>query len=276
MSEFIDFTAIIDAANANSAPVDGDYTQDGILYCGKCHTRKQCRIKLGAIVKIVGCLCKCAEEERKKHETEAKAKEHRQYIESLRVQGIQDRAVSNYTFANAEPTAMLDKCRIYADRFSTALEGGNGLLFWGGIGNGKTFAAACIANALIDKGIPVLVTSFPHIINADINARQDMIGQIRNFDLLVIDDLGVERQSEFALETVYTVIDERYKQRKPLIVTTNLPLAELQKPKDISCARIYDRLLEMCAPVRFDGQSIRAKKAADNMTAVKTIFEEAT
>lgn len=265
---------IIAAANERNSTVDGDYVQDGLLYCGKCHTPKQCRPEISGKVITVGCLCKCAEEERERHEAEAKAEEHRQYIESLRVQGIQDRAVSNYTFANAEPTAMLEKCRIYADRFSTALEGGNGLLFWGGIGNGKTFTAACIANALIDKGVPVLVTSFPHIINADMNARQDMIRQIRNFDLLVLDDLGVERQSAFALETVYTVIDERYKQRKPLIVTTNLQLAELQKPKDISCARIYDRLLEMCAPVRFDGQSVRAKKAADNMDAIKRIFAD--
>ncbi len=62
-----------------------------------------------------------------------------------------------------------------------------------------------------------------------------------------------------ALEQVYNVIDSRYRSRKPLIVTTNLTLEELQHPEDTAHARIYDRLLEMCAPVRFTGENFRGK-----------------
>ena len=66
--------------------------------------------------------------------------------------------------------------------------------------------------------------------------------------LLIIDDFGMERGTEYGLEQVYNVIDSRYRSRKPLIVTTNLTLEELQHPEDTAHARIYDRLLEMCSP----------------------------
>lgn len=61
--------------------------------------------------------------------------------------------------------------------------------------------------------------------------------------MLIIDDLGVERSSEYALEQVYNVVDSRYLSRLPFIVTTNLTLNELKKPLDLARARIYDRIL---------------------------------
>ena len=64
--------------------------------------------------------------------------------------------------------------------------------------------------------------------------------------LLIIDDFGMERGTEYGLEQVYNVIDSRYRSGKPLIVTTNLTLDSLQNPQDTAHARIYDRLLEMC------------------------------
>jgi DNA replication protein DnaC len=268
----INLDGLINAANEYNRAVDGDYIQDGILYCGKCRTPKQCRISLAGTERTVGCLCKCGEKAQKEREDADKSQKRMAFINSLRVMGIADKAIMDYKFSNAELSPLLRKCKAYADNFDRAYSHGSGLLFWGGIGNGKTYSAACIANELIDKGVPVMVTSFPRIINTDYDHRQDMIEQLRHFKLLVIDDLGVERQSEFALETVYTVIDERYKQKQPMIVTTNLSLPEIQRPKDLAYARIYDRLLQMCAPVRFDGQSIRIKKAADNMSMVKEIF----
>ena len=63
------------------------------------------------------------------------------------------------------------------------------------------------------------------------------------------------------LEQVYSVIDSRYRSRRPLIVTTNLTLQQIQNPTDTAYARIYDRLLEMCAPVRFTGGNFRRETA---------------
>ena len=100
-----------------------------------------------------------------------------------------------------------------------------------------------------------------------------VVQQIRNYDLLVLDDLGTERQNDYALETVYMVIDERYKSGLPLIITTNLPLEELTKPKNMAYQRIYDRVLEMCTPLFFSGKNRRREQANENLKWLKELME---
>ena len=80
--------------------------------------------------------------------------------------------------------------------------------------------------------------------------KNQIIQNLVDYPLLIIDDLGIERNSEFALEQVYNVIDSRYCKMLPLIVTTNLGLNEM-KSKDLDTAhqRIYSRILEMCVPI---------------------------
>ena len=74
------------------------------------------------------------------------------------------------------------------------------------------------------------------------------------------DDLGVERNTEYAMEQMFTVIDGRYRSRKPMIITTNLKLEEIKNPPDLAHARIYDRILEWCAPVLFSGRNFREEQ----------------
>ena len=90
---------------------------------------------------------------------------------------------------------------------------------------------------------------------------------------LIIDDLGVERNSEYALENIFSVIDWRYRSGKPLIITTNLPLAQLKQEIKIEKKRIYDRILERCIPVKIDGVSRREAMANDNMQTMKNILK---
>ena len=90
----------------------------------------------------------------------------------------------------------------------------------------------------------------------------EYISRLCRYPLLILDDFGMERGTEYGLEQVFNVIDSRYRSRKPLIVTTNLTLAELQHPKDTAHSRIYDRLLAMCAPVRFTGEQLPAGNGA--------------
>lgn len=265
------FNSIAQKAARLSPEMPGDYREDGLLYCGKCHTQKQCRITLMGQEDIVSCLCKC---ESARLDAEDKARKHRDELERisrLRVQGIQDKAVREYTFANAEQSEEIIKCRKYVERWPDMLENNSGLMFWGGVGNGKTFAASCIANALIDKGIPALVTSFPRILSAGWD-KTEIIDQMRRFPLMVIDDLGAERQSEYAREVVYMVVDERYKAGKPLIVTTNLKLDDLKNPADENDKRIYSRILEMCVPVYFKGGSRRVELARSKTQLAREVF----
>ena len=149
-----------------------------------------------------------------------------------------------------------------------------GLLLWGGVGTGKSFLAGCIANALMEKEIPVRMTNFALILNdlaASFEGRNEYIERLCRFPLLIIDDFGMERGTEYGLEQVYNVIDSRYRSRRPMIITTNLKLSELKNPPDLAHARIYDRILERCAPILFDGKNFREENAGATRQTAKDI-----
>jgi len=149
-----------------------------------------------------------------------------------------------------------------------------GYLLWGGVGTGKSYFAGCIANALMEREIPVCMTNFALILGdlaASFEGRNEYISRLCSFPLLILDDFGMERGTEYGLEQVYNVIDSRYRSGRPLIVTTNLTLEDLQHPEDTAHARIYDRLIEMCSPVRFTGSNFRKATAQEKMGQLKKL-----
>lgn len=103
-----------------------------------------------------------------------------------------------------------------------------------------------------------------------IEDKTEYIRLLNRYELLIIDDLGVERSSEYALENIFSVIDWRYRLGKPLIITTNISLVQLKQETKIDKKRIYDRILERCIPVKVDGVSRREAMANDNMQTMKT------
>ena len=127
-----------------------------------------------------------------------------------------------------------------------------------------------------EQEITVHMTNFALILNdltASFEGRNEYISQLCRALLLIIDDFGMERGTEYGLEQVYNVIDSRYRSRRPLIVTTNIPLQDLQHPQDTAHARIYDRLLEMCAPIRFSGENFRKATAQDKLARLKNLMD---
>ena len=97
-----------------------------------------------------------------------------------------------------------------------------GLLLWGGVGTGKSFLAGCIANALVEQEVPVRMTNFARILNelnGSFSGRNEVIDKLCRYPLLIIDDFGMERGTEYALEQIYSIVDSRYRSQKPLIVT---------------------------------------------------------
>lgn len=254
------------AEKAKAIRKPGDYEEDGLLYCGNCKTPKQGRLSIGNRVRIVACQCSCAAKQYAEEQSNIAAVQKRIRIEQLRSDGIRDKSLAACSFETASTTPEIEKLKGYADRWAEMEKKNIGLLLWGNTGNGKTFGAACVANQLIDDGVPVMITSFPRILSSAFD-KQDIVDQMHYYPLVIIDDLGAERQSDYALETVYMVIDERYKAKKPLIITTNLTLDEICKPKNMKLQRIYDRVLEMCSPIAFKGDSIRRIKARENAAA---------
>jgi len=97
------------------------------------------------------------------------------------------------------------------------------------------------------------------------------LGSFHTCDLLILDDFGMERQTDYAREQVFNIIDGRYLTKRPLIITTNLSLQEMKTTTDLAQKRIYDRVLEMCVPVFFSGESQRSDRAKENLEAFRAI-----
>lgn len=250
--------------------------EDGLIYCGKCHTPVQCRITFEGRERIMPCICKCQKEEREQQEQRMKEEEQLLYVRRLKAAGIQKRHLQDWTFASATDTPSVQMAKRYTENWKKVKAENLGLLLWGDIGTGKSFLAACIANELLEKGVPVLMTNFSKILNQMgamySDERYRYIASFNRFSLLIIDDLGIERNTEYALEQVYAVVDERYKAGLPLIITTNLAISQLRNPEDVAHARIYSRVLEMCTPVHVPGLDRRTVIGKSKQELVKEVL----
>ena len=261
---------IVDKANGAVAQKPGDYVQDGLVYCGKCHTRKETRLTFLGREIIMGCLCKCATEERDREEAARKQQEKADYIMRLRGSGIASQQFRNARFSqdDGQIPGPMKILRRYVENWEQVSRDNVGLLLWGGVGTGKSFGAACIANALIERSIPACMVNLSAVLNTLTNFAGDRnryIGELMQYPLLILDDFGMERKTEFATEQIFNLIDERYRSGKPLIVTTNLSVTDLKTPATLELARCYDRLLEMCVPVSFGTQGRRQASAEAKM-----------
>ena len=196
---------------------------------------------------------------------------HIQYIlECLKENSTQIRNIKQYLLAtlyNAPVTVDWEDMKA----------GNIGYLLWGSVGTGKSYLAGCIANALMEQEISVKMTNFAAVLNdlaATFEGRNEYISKLCRYPLLILDDFGMERGTEYGLEQVYNVIDSRYRSEKPLIVTTNLSLDELNNPPDTAHKRIYDRVTEMCTPVCCSGVNFRREKAQEKMERLKKLMND--
>ena len=272
----------IDGVSARAAEsikaVEGDYIgEDGLLYCGKCRTKKQTRIVVLGKERKPYCLCQCEIERKKREEYEHKMAELRESVRKLRKAGFPEADMVNWTFENADGAneKIMNACKNYVANFKEFLLNGKGLLLFGNVGSGKTYAAACIANALVDEGYPVLMTNFARIANTVggmWEGKQEYYDSLNRYPLLILDDLAAERKTEYMSEIVFNVIDSRYRAGLPLIVTTNLTSEELKHPSDISYQRTFSRLLEMCLPVKVEGKDKRLEKLKEDIQPMRELL----
>lgn len=271
------FDSMVETATKAIPVNEGDYQQDGLWYCGKCRTPKQVRVEIFGHVKTPMCLCKCEAKRIDEEDMRIKEKERSEKVTKLRAAGFPDSDMGTWTFDtddNSNPQIM-NTARRYVEHFPKMKNDGKGLLLFGKVGTGKTFAAVCIANALIDDGRPCLVTSFARLVNqlqGMREGRQEFIDGLSDYDLLVLDDLASERNTEYMNEIVMNIIDSRYRSGLPLIVTTNLSAEELKNPADIHKQRIYSRLMEMCIPIEVKGIDRRKQKLRDGYSEYSTLL----
>jgi DNA replication protein DnaC len=147
----------------------------------------------------------------------------------------------------------------YAAGFQSVTDG-NGLIFTGDLGTGKTHLAAAIGNFLMEnQSVPVYFASYIDILNAikdSFDTGERTRDMITNVDLLIIDDLGKEQATEWSRETLFTIINHRYEHDLPMVITTNYSAGQLQKR--IGAATV-SRIAEMCEGIRMTGSDWRLK-----------------
>ena len=259
--------AIKEIADNVPGAAPGDYIgPDGLLYCGKCNTPKQYRVMILGRERVMPVMCSCRKAELDAEQAADRKRRREEFTAGLRrtcfADTDEDAVTARFDCDDRRNAKLSDAMQRYADQWDEMREQNIGLLLYGPVGTGKSFYAACIANALIDreKPVPVLMTSLARIINTVsgmFEGKQDYIDKIVRYPLLILDDIGTERSTEYALEQVYSVIDARYRTGRPLIVTTNTPIEKIKAPETLAQQRIYSRLLQMCQPIKVDGTDRR-------------------
>ena len=268
---------------------DGDYYVKDILYCGKCKKPRQeysdftdptpeDRYHMSKLKRPIECDCDIAR--RRAEENAQKERERRERIAWLRAWSCMDETSLSASFENFETNKYNEKilrlCKHYAEKFSSMYEKSQGLILWGNVGTGKSYAAACIANYLMNElsysVVMISFTKFLERIQNDADEEDELIERIESAKLVIFDDLGSERNTNYALEKVYNAVDIRYKSKKPMIFTTNLTLEEMKQEEDIRYRRIFDRIFEFCYPIEFTGLSWRKKTAAKRFKEMEEFF----
>ena len=269
----------------------GDYEdEEGLLVCGVCGEQRQKFIDFAAPTEDdpnhtkklkVATMCRCEREVEERRKLEKQNEEDMERIRKLKKASLMDEKLSGATFRNFKPTKYnarnLKLCQRYAEKFDLMLEKNQGLLFWGDVGTGKSFAAACIANYLLERKIPVIMTSFVKLLEVIQASREEepaILNRLGYAKLVIFDDLGAERGTDYALEKVYNIIDSRYRKSLPMILTTNLTIEEMKRDMDIRYSRIYDRIFEICYPMQFTGPSWRKTEASRRFDEMKKLLEE--
>ena len=154
--------------------------------------------------------------------------------------------------------------REYAEHVSERLDEGRGLWLMGDVGTGKTTLAMLVSKAAVEAGRTVAIYSLPRLLarirrTYDADPGEDsyleFFRRLTSVDLLHIDDLGAEKSSDWVLEQLYAIVDDRYQSQRAMVVTTNLKPGELE---DQIGPRTVSRLVEICGdPLPLFGDDLR-------------------
>lgn len=246
---------------------------DGILVCGKCGEPRERMFPAGGIFKephLVTVMCRCRREKADRQREETERAEKRRRTERLRKQCFSSSgryAFCTFDADDGRNAAQSTVCKAFAETFDP--KDPEGLVLYGKRGTGKSFHASCIANAVIERGFSCLVTDIKQVVNlmeSSFEKRSGNLERILATDLLILEDLGAQRSTEYVMEHVYDVIDGRYKAGKPMVITTNFDFREriLNATADDPWGRVFDRIVEVGFPVKYDGNSRRREIGMKN------------
>ena len=233
--------AALDSLFTPKEPGEQEYQgENGLLYCRNCHTPVQCRVKLWGRDKIVPCLCRCQQEAMAEKKRQGELVEWQCKIRQLKATGIQEKHLLEWNFAVAEDNKDIQMAKRYVEQWKKVKTENLGLLLWGDVGTGKSFVAACIANALLEQGIPVLMTNFSKILNQILSS-----GTAEGIDVAMFLAVMATKESSFYYcdeyfsniqsdieKRIFGIMLDRIGDDEQLIFTThNTDMLDLNLPK---------------------------------------------
>lgn len=260
----------------NHIPAEpGDFIgPDDRLHCGKCREGKEYRLPSG---RYVPSMCRCRRMEAIEIERREKMESDMRFIDE--VSGYNLLYSAKLCGATFEATqrredgqAAFEIARRYVRDFDATCASEDdlkGLLLFGPVGTGKSHLAACVGNALRARGVPVLFISVARLGTLGFDERREVINHMGGAKLLMLDDLGAERNTDFSREQVFDIIDRRTNAMLPLIVTTNITPEDMRHDANLDYRRIWERVGSMCRPVRMDGESWRKARTAEALRRLK-------
>jgi DNA replication protein DnaC len=245
-------------------------------YCGSEIPKREFEI-LGK-KRIVQPVCECEAE--KEMEPIRQAQERMKEQELKRLFSIHDlgERFNDSKFDNFLERKGSERCLKIAKKYVDEFDSwdGESLMFWGEPGNGKSHLATAIANELTAKGKKVVFISMPDLLkkikstfNRNSNETEEQIMRgLQLCDLLIIDDIGAEKVTDWVQEVIFRIVDGRYKKMKPIMATSNLEPKELAERIG---KRAYDRLIEISQPIKNEATSYRREKAKSRMERFKNL-----
>lgn len=257
---------------------ENDIERNGHIYCKGCGKRVDGELlDLGFTKFIPRIKCECEI----KRDKENEEKERLMKISSLKRDCFSSPLQHQYTFEKFlnEKGQAYKVAYNYAKSFEQMKKDNVGLLFYGDVGSGKTYLACSIANELIEREqVKVKIMNLSQVINQIQKSAfkvdsNEIIDNLSNIPLLILDDLGIERDTSYAREQVYNIINSRYLKGRPTIFTTNLSLEIIQNPNiELEYQRIYSRILEMTIPVKVTGEDFRRKIQQEKLRKYKELL----
>lgn len=240
----------------------GDFDADGVLVCGQCGKPKQIDYGNGVKFDVIH-----------EHQLERLNEKKLNAIEIVERKQRWRRACFAGEFVELERECRLSRADVdtqpealdAVERFvktmyeNKAKKMGRGLLIYGFDGRGKTFIAGCLCNELLDKGFRAIMTSTRRLrsqVDEKFGSRNAMLDWLCGHDVVALDDIFADKNTDTGREFVFDVIDALYKRRVPVIATTNMSKNYMMNPSDADKPSIV-RLKERCEKLELTGRNRR-------------------
>ncbi len=207
--------------------------------------------------------------EQKNDQREWAAMRREARVGNLRERSGLSKRMKGYSFSNFDPfanppstTKAVEKVQKYLENWEENREAGRGIYLCGDVGSGKTHLAVAVMNELITrKRVPGLFVTVPELLDnlrgAYKNPGQDIdewMAAVKNAELLVLDDLGSERVTEWVRERIFVIVNHRYREALPTLFTSNIGPEEL--PAQLG-ERTASRIISMSEGVQLNGKDYR-------------------